>query len=93
MVQIIQDQQKYFAKSPSTGVESKNKKMESNFLQNQNIILNELVPLYEKKWNSEKPDIWVLSGAVNITAKILEMVDSCRDEVIDHITRSRYRIS
>jgi len=73
---------KYFAKSPSTGVESTKQKMESDFLQNQNIILNELVPLYEKSGTSERPDIWVLSGAVNITAKILEMVDSCRDEVM-----------
>ena len=73
---------KYFAKSPSTGVESTKQRMESDFLQNQNIILNELVPLYEKSGTSEKPDIWVLSGAVNITAKILEMVDSCKDEVM-----------
>jgi sugar-specific transcriptional regulator TrmB len=54
----------------------------NDFLQNQNIILNELVPLYEKSGISEKPDIWVLSGAINITTKILEMVDSCRDEVM-----------
>jgi sugar-specific transcriptional regulator TrmB len=56
--------------------------MESVFLENQNIILNELVPLYEKSGTSEKPDIWVLSGATNITAKILEMVDNCRNEVM-----------
>ena len=63
---------KYFAKSPSTGLETTK----------QNIILSELVPLYEKSGTSEKPEIWVLSGAVNITAKILEMVESCRKEVM-----------
>ena len=73
---------KYFAKSPSTGVESTKQKMESVFLENQNIILNELVPLYEKSGTSEKPDIWVISGALNIAAKILEMVESCRNEVM-----------
>jgi len=73
---------KYFAKSPSTGLETTKQKIESDFLQNQNIILNELVPLYEKSGISEKPDIWVLSGAINITAKILEMVDACRNEVL-----------
>ncbi len=73
---------KYFAKSPSTGVQSTKQKMESDFLQNQNIILNELVPLYEKSGTNERPDIWVLSGAINITAKILEMVESCRNEVM-----------
>ena len=73
---------KYFAKSPSTGLDTTKQKMENEFLQNQNIILNELVPLYEKSGVSEKPDIWVLSGAINITTKILEMVDMCRNEVM-----------
>jgi len=73
---------KYFAKSPSTGLETTKQKIENDFLKNQNIILNELVPLYEKSGISEKPDIWVLSGAINITAKILEMVDACRNEVL-----------
>jgi len=73
---------KYFAKSPSTGLETTKQKMERDFSKNQNVILNELVPLYEKSGTSEKPDIWVLSGAVNITSKILEMVESCRNEVM-----------
>ena len=73
---------KYFAKSPSTGLENTKQKIESNFLQNQNVILNELVPLYEKSGTSEKPDIWVLSGSANIATKILEMVESCRNEVM-----------
>ena len=73
---------KYFAKSPSTGLDTTKQKMENDFLHNQNIILNELVPLYEKSGVSEKPDIWVLSGAINITTKILEMVDMCRNEVM-----------
>ena len=73
---------KYFAKSPATGIETTKQKMESEFKENQNIILNELVPLYEKSGSSEKPDIWVLSGTVNIAAKILEMVETCRNEVL-----------
>ena len=73
---------KYFAKSPSTGIQSTKQKMENDFLQNQNIILNELVPLYEKSGTSEKPDIWVLSGAMNITTKILELVENCKNEVM-----------
>jgi len=73
---------KYFAKSPATGIETTKQKMESEFKENQNVILNELVPLYEKSGSSEKPDIWVLSGTVNIAAKILEMVETCRNEVL-----------
>jgi len=73
---------KYFAKSPATGVETTKQKMENDFSQNQSIILNELVPLYEKSGTSERPDIWFLSGTMNIAAKILEMVESCRKEVM-----------
>jgi sugar-specific transcriptional regulator TrmB len=79
---------KYFAKSPSTGLETSKQKMERDFSKNQNIILNELVPLYEKSGTSEKPDIWVLSGVVNITSKILEMVESCRNEVMIAVPES-----
>ena len=73
---------KYFAKSPATGLKTTKQKIENDFLDNQSVILNELVPLYEKSGTSEKPDIWVLSGSVNIAAKILEMVESCRSEVM-----------
>jgi len=57
-------------------------KMERAFSKNQSVILNELVPLYEKSGTSEKPDIWVITGGVNIANKILEMVDTCRNEVM-----------
>ena len=73
---------KYFAKSPSTGLETTKQKRERDFSKDQSIILNELVPLYEKSGTSEKPDIWVISGGINIASKILEMVDSCRNEVM-----------
>lgn len=73
---------KYFAKSPTTGIETTKQKMETDFKENQNIILNELVPLYEKSGTSERPDIWVLTGAVNIVTKILEIIESCRNEVM-----------
>jgi sugar-specific transcriptional regulator TrmB len=73
---------KYFAKSPSTGLDTTKQKMEDDFSRNQSIILNELVPLYEKSGTSEKPDIWVITGGINIGAKILEMVETCRNEVM-----------
>ena len=39
---------RYFAKSPATGLETTKQKMEDDFTQNKSVILNELVPLYEK---------------------------------------------
>ena len=73
---------RYFAKSPSTGLNMTKQNMDGEFARNSSVITNELIPLYEKSGASEKPDIWVLSGMVNIAAKILEMVESCRNEVL-----------
>lgn len=73
---------KYFPKSPSTGIESTKQKIEEEFNKNRDIVLNELTPLYEKSGTSERPDIWVISGILNIATKILEMMDSCKSEVM-----------
>ncbi len=59
-----------------------NKNLRTIFHNNESIILNELIPLYEKSGTSERPDIWIISGTINIASKILEMVDSCRNEVM-----------
>jgi len=72
----------YFAKSPATAIETTKQNLEADFKKNESIIIKELTPLYEQSGTSERPDIWVLSGVVNIAPKILEMVDSCRNEVM-----------
>ncbi len=38
--------------------------------------------LYEKTGVSERPDIWVVTGTMNIANKILEIIESCRKEVL-----------
>ena len=73
---------KYFAKSPTTALETTKQSVENEFLKNRNVILTELTSLYEKSGTSEKPDIWVISGAMNIVAKIMELVENCRSEVL-----------
>ena len=73
---------KYFAKSPSNALETTKQDIENEFTTNQNNILSELAPLYEKTGTSEKPDIWFISGAMNILSKIETMVDHCRQEVM-----------
>ncbi len=72
----------YFAKSPTTAIETTKQNLETEFKRNESVIVKELTPLYEQSGTSERPDIWVLSGVVNIASKILEMVDSCRNEVM-----------
>ena len=72
----------YFAKPPTTAIENARHDQETEFKNNESVILKDLTPLYEQSGTSERPDIWVLSGVVNIASKILEMVDSCRNEVL-----------
>src|SRR2546426_6879885 len=72
----------YFGKSPSTALQTSRQQLETEFRDNEDVILKELTPLYEQSGTSERPDIWIISGVVNIATKILEMVDSCRNEVL-----------
>ena len=79
---------KYIAKSPANALETTKQRLDSEFKENQKVVLNELIPLYEKSGTSERPDIWVLSGNVNIISKILEMIDSCKNEVMIAVPRA-----
>ncbi|HJU14336.1 MAG TPA: helix-turn-helix domain-containing protein [Candidatus Nitrosotalea sp.] len=72
----------YFAKSPATAMQTSRQQFETEFGNNESTILKELTPLYEQSGTSERPDIWIISGVMNIATKILEMVDSCRNEVL-----------
>ncbi|MGI0073363.1 MAG: TrmB family transcriptional regulator [Nitrosotalea sp.] len=72
----------YFAKPPATAIQSTKQAFETDFQNNEDIIIKELTPLYEQSGTSERPDIWIISGVINIATKILEMVDSCRTEVL-----------
>ena len=73
---------KYTARSPATCLETTRQAKDAEFAKNSAVITSELSPLYEKSGASEKPEIWVLTGAVNIASKILDMVESCRQEVM-----------
>ncbi len=72
----------YFAKSPATAIQTSKQQRETEFRNSEDVILKELIPLYEQSGTSERPDIWIISGVINIATKILEMVDSCRNEVL-----------
>ena len=79
---MIQDQQNILQSHHLQDLKLLNKRWKVISQKIRSVILNELVPLYEKSGTSERPDIWVLSGAINIAAKILEMVETCRNEVM-----------
>ena len=74
--------QKFFPKSPSTALENVRIEKEREIKENENQILNELMPIYEKSGIKEKPEIWVVRGFFNITNKVIELVQNCHDELL-----------
>ncbi len=74
--------QNFFPKSPSTAVEAMMVEMENSIRNNRNIIINELMPIYEKTGLKEKPDIWVVSGLYNIASKVTEIIQSTKEELL-----------
>jgi len=63
-------------------------KLEEDFAKNEKTILNDLNPIYKKSGTAEKPDIWVITGTMNIATRILEMIDMCREEVLIAIPKA-----
>ncbi len=73
---------RYHAKSPITAVETMKLKLEEKIQQNSNIIISELMPIFENRWAKEKPDIWILRGEQNILAKLKELITNCERELL-----------
>ena len=82
---------RYFARSPGTGLETTRQSRVADFERDRSTILNELTPIYEKGDSTEKPDILVLSGPA-IEAKMLEVADSCRSEVMIAVPEAGRRL-
>jgi sugar-specific transcriptional regulator TrmB len=74
--------QKFFPKSPSTALEAMRMRIENNIKESQSMIVNELMPIYEKSGIRERPEIWVVRGIYNIAAKAGEIVQTCQHELL-----------
>ena len=73
---------KYYAKAPSTALESSRVRFETNLRSSETDALGELQPLYEKKGVQEKPDIWIVRGQDNIVDKIKETLGRTSRELM-----------
>jgi len=73
---------KFYPKSPSTALEAMRMRIESQVKENENVIVQELMSLYEKSGVKEKPEIWVLRGLYNIAAKVKEIIQNCDRELL-----------
>jgi len=74
---------KHFPKSPSTALQAFRLKKEADLKSNEDFILGELMPIYERKGEiQERPDVWIVRGDFNILAKVSESIDRCKRELL-----------
>jgi len=73
---------KYYPKAPTEALERIILQTEEKLEKWKNVILESLQPLYEKREIRERPEIWILHGEHNVLAKISEMLNSVRKELM-----------
>jgi len=73
---------RYFPKAPSESLEAAKLRLEDMVNGWKHVVMGELQPLYEKRDLLEKPDIWILRGEFSILAKLREMLDVARNELM-----------
>src|ERR671937_1424860 len=54
--------QKFFPKSPLSALEAMRMRIENDIKDNENLVVSELMPMYEKSGIREKPALWVVRG-------------------------------
>jgi sugar-specific transcriptional regulator TrmB len=73
---------RYFPKSPSEALEAERLRLEDTVNSWRGVVMGELQPLYEKRELLEKPDIWILRGEFSIMAKLKEMLEVVKSELL-----------
>lgn len=73
---------KYYPKPPSEALEVTKLRVQNAFNNSAKQVVEELEPLYRKTGVRERPDIWIVRGEFNIIAKIREMLNETKDELM-----------
>ena len=73
---------KYFPKPPVEAISMTKLQFEEKLRNWEKIIGTELQPIFEQREIREKPDIWILRGELNVLAKLQEMMDNTKNEVM-----------
>lgn len=53
---------RYYPKSPLTALETRRIRIEREFREHEEVVLSELLPIYEGRGFRERHDIWILRG-------------------------------
>lgn len=72
----------YTAKSPEAAMEEMKSRQESERKEREQLALKELVGIYERKGEQERPEIWILRGTSEILSRLRNTVLDCRNELL-----------
>jgi sugar-specific transcriptional regulator TrmB len=73
---------RFFPKPPEAALKAAKAIVDSEWVQIEKAVVDELMPLYEKIKSKEKYDIWILRGLENIIPKFKEILKNCREELL-----------
>ena len=73
---------RYYPKAPSEAFQATRLRLEESISLWNQAVMEELQPLYEHREFREKPDVWILRGESSVVAKLQEMVDGAKKELM-----------
>ncbi len=72
----------YYPKTPLDALATAKMQLEEKVKTWEKTITSELQPFYEKREIREKPDIWILRGEISIMAKLKEILEKTKSELM-----------
>ena len=72
----------YYPRPPSEALRAERMRQENLLRSLEELIVSELQPLYERREIRERPEIWIIRGEENISAKAREMLKKVRRELM-----------
>jgi sugar-specific transcriptional regulator TrmB len=73
---------KYYPKPPNVALEAFKAQRERQYSSYEQLVQEELMPIYEKRDIKERPEVWIVKGEVNIFGKLRETIGSTRQELM-----------
>ncbi len=73
---------RYYPKTPLEALAAAKMQLEEKAKNWEKTITSELQPFYEKREIREKPDIWILRGEISTIAKLKEMLEKTKSELM-----------
>jgi sugar-specific transcriptional regulator TrmB len=77
----------YYPRSPVEALRAERLRQENRFEQYRELIVSELLPLYERREIREKPEIWIIRGIENVASTIGEILGRAKREVMVALPR------